>query len=443
MVTQTFGLVEDRAGEVDLGSQMQTLRRSQTNIFALVVGNTDSARAALGAAAEAELAGPSFVWLGVDGWFDPGFPEQAGPGARAAAAGALGLVPYVARDGPAWETFLRRWRSTPPPELDPGAAVSAEEACPAECRAEPPWGAAYAYDATMLVAKAWAKALDDGGDPRDLVAGDLLRALRTVQYVGVTGNVTLGARGQPAAAKYTIHQFVPGVGLDGLEWAAVGTVDDAAEGLQFFREEPDAASSTSSSAYRERPVDFGLGPGVIPEDGSHTSGAESVEFFYVPLDRDGRPNQDQVRATWYFGPRNRFGFWVDTAGESGLAGNETVCEGFRLEVDPPGPKRTNGTEPSEEALYATDCARPTEADEESLLDYLNDKHRIDSTRWEDSVDAFSSMYMPAGRQAELQDAGPPLQLSDVLCACPFKVDRDEFDTDLNVYVTWGGEPLPK
>ena len=300
MVTQTFGLLED-GGEVDLDAQMQTLQRSKTNIFALICGNTDSARAALSAAAEAGLAGPSFVWMGVDGWFDPGFPEQAGPGAQAAAAGALGLTPYVARRGPAWETFLRQWRTTPPPELDPGAAISADAACPAECRAEPPWGAAYAYDATMLVAKAWAKALEDGGDPRDLVAGDLLRAIRAVQYVGLTGNVTLGARGQPAAAKYTVHQFVPGVGLDGLEWAAVGTVDDAAEGLQFFREEHGTASSTSSSAYRQRPVDFGLGPGVIPEDGSHTSADESVPFFLAPLGRDGQHNQDEFAANceWY------------------------------------------------------------------------------------------------------------------------------------------------
>ena len=58
----------------------------------------------------------------------------------------------------------------------------------------------------MLVAEAWAKVLKDGGDPRDLVAGDLLRAIRTVQYVGVTGNVTLNANGNPATAKYTIYQ---------------------------------------------------------------------------------------------------------------------------------------------------------------------------------------------------------------------------------------------
>ena len=51
----------------------------------------------------------------------------------------------------------------------------------------------------------------------------------------------------------------------------------------------------------------------------------------------------------YFGPKNRYGFWVDTAGESGPAANKTVCGGFRLEVDPPGPKRTNATETSERA----------------------------------------------------------------------------------------------
>ena len=142
----------------------------------------------------------------------------------------------------------------------------------------------------------------------------------------------------------------------------------------------------------------------------------------------------------YFGPKNRYGFWVDTAGESGPAANKTVCGGFRLEVDPPGPKRTNATESSEEALYTADCTRPiSAADVESLLDFLNDKHFADpDTAPKDDIDAFSSFYLQAG----LQDAGPPLKLSDVLCACPVKFDRDLLKTDLNVYVTWGGEPLP-
>ena len=30
----------------------------------------------------------------------------------------------------------------------------------------------------------------------------------------------------------------------------------------------------------------------------------------------------------------------------------------------------------------------------------------------------------------------------MLCACPVKLDRDLLKTDLNVYVTWGGEALP-
>ena len=141
----------------DLSAQMQTLKRSKTNIFALIVGNTESAFAALQAADEAGLAGPPYVWMGVDGWFSRELTTLANPAVKAASNGALGLVPFVSRSGPGWDKFLRQWRTTPPPELDPGAAISADAACPAQCRAEPPWGAAYAYDATLLVAAAWAQ----------------------------------------------------------------------------------------------------------------------------------------------------------------------------------------------------------------------------------------------------------------------------------------------
>ena len=63
----SFVLTTDR--DLDLTSQMEQVKKAKTNINALIVGNTDSALAALKAATRAGLAGPDFVWLGVDGWF--------------------------------------------------------------------------------------------------------------------------------------------------------------------------------------------------------------------------------------------------------------------------------------------------------------------------------------------------------------------------------------
>ena len=61
----SFVLTEDK--DLDLTSQMEQIKRAKTNINALIVGNTASALAALKSATRAGLAGPEFVWLGVDG----------------------------------------------------------------------------------------------------------------------------------------------------------------------------------------------------------------------------------------------------------------------------------------------------------------------------------------------------------------------------------------
>ena len=77
-----------------------------------------------------------------------------------------------------------------------------------------------AYDATMLIAKAWAKTLQEGGDPGDLVGGTLLKAIRSVDYVdGVTGNVTLDSTGNVKAKEFSVFQFI---GSDD-EWTVSST----------------------------------------------------------------------------------------------------------------------------------------------------------------------------------------------------------------------------
>ena len=132
----------------DLSAQMQTLKRSKTNIFALIVGNTESAFAALQAADEAGLAGPPYVWMGVDGWFSRELTTLANPAVKAASNGALGLVPFVSRSGPGWDKFLREWQSTPPlPQsaVGPRSPVDVAEACTPACLETPPWVSTLSY----------------------------------------------------------------------------------------------------------------------------------------------------------------------------------------------------------------------------------------------------------------------------------------------------------
>lgn len=138
----------------------------------------------------------------------------------------------VNRRGPQWQRFLKAWKTTPQltqSEVGLQSPINASESCPETCISEPSWMGAYAFDATVLVAKAWAKTLRDGGDPRDLTSGDLLQAIRTVSYTNgvrglglglslpaatdpflqVTGNVTLDSgRGNLSAAnRYNVVQF--------------------------------------------------------------------------------------------------------------------------------------------------------------------------------------------------------------------------------------------
>ena len=248
----------------ELGNDMEDLKAANTNVRLLIAGSEEIAKVALQAAYEAGLFGPNEVWLGVDGGCtgcagcgggapppssrsrsrtDPppgptrrlvfegppgpgggqhGHPEDARRGLGAHAlrqqgrpvlrglCGAVESDLAGARAG-GGRAGLPRVRTRVPqrhPALGGGWGwIHAAPTRPTpETDAHARHQGAYAYDATMLVAEAWAKVLKDGGDPRDLVAGDLLRAIRTVQYVGVTGNVTLNANGNPATAKYTVHQ---------------------------------------------------------------------------------------------------------------------------------------------------------------------------------------------------------------------------------------------
>ena len=145
-----------------------------------------------------------------------------------------------------------------------------------------------AYDATMLIAKAWAKTLQEGGDPGDLVGGALLKAIRSVDYVdGVTGNVTLDSTGNVKAKEFSVFQFI---GSDD-EWTVSSTCGCAgrATGLTARVQQIGSYASgrippLSWSAGRPQGpghsvsalFDFGLGPGVVPGDGGGPSAENTL-----------------------------------------------------------------------------------------------------------------------------------------------------------------------
>ena len=381
-----------------LTSQMQAIKRAKTNVNALIVGNTPSAIAALKAAAQNGLAGPDFVWMGVDGWFSSELvTAQQDPQVMRAADGALGLVPFFKRSGSAYEAFLEEWRSTEPlsqSDVGPLSPVNVSESCNAACLENPPWGGAYAYEATKLVANAWAAALEAGRDPRDLVAGDLLQEIRSVEITnGLLGNLTLDSDGNPKERKYDVYQLQARS-----PWTAVGTIDDT-QGLQLYG---------GTSLENDTDLNFGLGPGVVPKDGSGPVADESELIEWLPDD----PNNAQ------FGP----GYWIFAAKnvyDEQVTVTQEICEEFEVRGKIP----VTG-----ELVYNTTCEVP---DSETLS-------RIDGTFEGLQLNGLSPTY------DEVRDSYLNPVTMDSLCACPLRIPSSDVTIPpaVNLYVTYDGDPLP-
>jgi ABC-type branched-subunit amino acid transport system substrate-binding protein len=93
---------------------IRSMKKSGVRIIALLVANDDAAKDVLAEATRQGLAGPSYVYVGGDATMDEKtlVPRKADETpefmslVREAAEGAVGLVPYLTRSGPAYEEFL-------------------------------------------------------------------------------------------------------------------------------------------------------------------------------------------------------------------------------------------------------------------------------------------------------------------------------------------------
>ena len=116
--------------------------------------------------------------------------------------------------------FLRRlllwhsWRSVPAQHTATGLV------CSQSCLEEPPWAGAHAYDATMLVARAWASLGPSAMEANTTMSVALLRAIRSTRFEGASGNVSLHPdTGETADGAYEVVQWrgdlhLEQVGLD-------------------------------------------------------------------------------------------------------------------------------------------------------------------------------------------------------------------------------------
>ena len=391
----SFVLTEDP--DKDLTSQMEQIKKARTNINALIVGNTASALAALKAASNAGLAGPDFVWMGVDGWFSRELiTAQDDPAIREAADGSLGLIAYYQQSGPVYEKFLQEWRETPPLQqsaVGPQSPVNVSEACNAACLETPPWGGAYSYDATKLVATAWKSVLEQGGDPRNLESGDLLQAIRTVDLVdSLSGNLSLDELGNPRSRKYDVFQLQ----LDS-PWTAVGTIDDT-EGLVL---------TGGGNLQTDSKLNFGLGPGVVPKDGSGPVAFESEVVEWIPNDRD---NAFFGRGEWLFAAQNVYDEWV--------AVTEEICDTFNVTVT-----EVN----SNNVVYNTTCNVASEA----IIKDLNDEYmkkqfgEFDSLSWVDQYQQLLQAERDAVDGFEDTAITSKTTLEQALCSCPLDIPNED------------------
>ncbi|QDZ22581.1 guanylate cyclase [Chloropicon primus] len=394
----------------DLSSQMEQIKKAKTNINALIVGNTASALAALKSASKAGLAGPTYVWMGVDGWFSSELIALQGgdPAVREAADGALGLVPFFQQSGPAYDRFLEEWRATPPLQqsaVGPQSPVNVSEACNAACLETPPWGGAYSYDATKLVATAWASVLDQGGDPRDLVSNTLLEAIRTVELVdGLTGNLTLDKLGNPNEKKYDVFQL-----QKSNPWAPVGTIDNR-EGLVL-------SGSGGSDLRDDTQLNFGLGPGVVPGDGSEPTAKNAEVIEWLPDDKD---NAFYGSGEWMFAAQNTYFEWVPTT--------EEICDNFNVVAKRDG-----------QVVYNTTCNLPSPQTLKRM-----DELYLETQFGDQGSQTWSAMYSEFLERQGIDDPETKLILEESLCSCPLDVpSRDQsLPPGVDLYVQYDGQFIP-
>jgi len=300
---------------------IRSMKRSGVRIIALLVANEDAAKDVLAEAARQGLAGPSYVYVGGDATMDekvllPTKAEQTPEFmslVREAAEGAVGLIPYLTRSGPAYEEFLELWRSVPPLTdselaygLVPGGSIvdAASLRCDADCIANPPWGAAYAYEAVRLVCRAWVNVTASGADPRDLPSNSLLDAIRSVSLApeeSVLGGLQLNATtGDPVSGRYSVIQFQPKnsteKGRDGRRRLSQDGLEPILDRQTVGKivEDADSGEWTFTTSV---PLDYGwqtsdgYAPEDPPKDGSQTTAKKS---YIGPLEDVGRAgNSDQ------------------------------------------------------------------------------------------------------------------------------------------------------
>ena len=291
---------------------IRSMKKSGVRIIALLVANDDAAKDVLAEATRQGLAGPSYVYVGGDATMDEKtlVPRKADETpefmslVREAAEGAVGLVPYLTRSGPAYEEFLELWRSVPPLTdselaygLVPGGSIvgaaSSDVVCDASCIADPPWGAAYAYEAVRLVGRAWVNVTASGADPRDLPSNALLEAIRSVSLPpeeSVLGGLQLNATtGDPVSGRYSVIQFQPKKstekGLDGRRRLSQDGLEPVLD-LQTVGKIVEDAGSGEWTFTSSAPLDYGgqtsdgYAPEDPPKDGSQTTAEKS---FINPL----------------------------------------------------------------------------------------------------------------------------------------------------------------
>jgi len=160
--------VEYTAGDTDFSSQLSQIKQSGAPVVFLPANETDGAAILV----QAKEMGINAVFLGTEAWDTESFIEKAGDAAKLAVFSTV----YDAETSvnSTTELFLRAYREK-----------YGEDAVP-----EPE--AALGFDAYMIAVAA----LDKIGTVRD---GDLLRlSLQyTFQHPGASGNITLGAGGDP------------------------------------------------------------------------------------------------------------------------------------------------------------------------------------------------------------------------------------------------------
>ncbi|KAL3907652.1 MAG: hypothetical protein SGPRY_010096 [Prymnesium sp.] len=215
LLDRSLETFSSRLGSESVKESVKAIIESKARIVALFVNSVQSALDFLQTASDDGL---NAAYLACDSWIIPPVDNPLFH------LNYVGVEPTLLRQGEAYNTFVSHWKKAPPINHS-DLACKCDLACECEEPTRAGWSkkasftrsanevfqpslcddvaGMYAYDATLLVYRAWNLSLEEGTMPYNLSNGSFLRYIRSAELSdGVTSSISLNKDGELVNSKY-------------------------------------------------------------------------------------------------------------------------------------------------------------------------------------------------------------------------------------------------